>query len=298
MTDANISNAVSFLDNSTIIFSSQQEAAMLLGTSDEYSQKLSLFDIKSKTQNINSSNESDYLQYAASQAQSWTNSEIEEIKVIVASVEKQIKSLGLNFELPFEIKLVKSSLEEEGGALGYTRSNYIVLRHISEEIFTHELFHVYSRSNPDKRDKLYTTINFEKCNPVTLPDVIKDNEISNPDAPVLEHFLKVQIDGEQKEVMFIIYSEEPYSGGSFVNYLDQKLMVIEGDNDSKMPVLNNNYPILKDFSSADNLNELIGNNTSYNIHPEEVLAEHFTLLILQKSVPDSFFLEQIKELLK
>ncbi len=299
ITNLDTSNEVSFLNTSRIIFTSQQESSTLMGTSDVYLQKLSPFDIKAKTHNINSNDESDYLQYAASQAKSWTASEIDEMKIIIASAESKIISLGLNLELPTDIKLVKSSMEEEGGAGGYTRSNYMVLQSTAfEGLFLHELFHIYSRANPVKRDELYKTINFKKCNSITLPDAIKDGEITNPDAPVYEHFLTVQIDGEQKDVMFIIYSEDPYNGGSFFSYLNQKLMIVEGDINNKTPVLSNNYPILKDFSEASNLNELIGNNTNYNIHPEEVLADHFTLLILQQSVPDQSLLDKIEQILK
>ncbi len=293
------STEVSFLSNSKIILPTKQESTALMATSDVYSQKLSPFDIKAKTQNINSNSESQYLQYASLQARSWTASEIETIKITIASAEAKIEALGLNLELPAEIKLVKSSMEEEGDANGYTRSNYIVLKSPpTESLFLHELFHIYSRANPTKRDELYSTINFEKCSLITLPTAIKDGEITNPDAPLYEHFLTVEIDGEQKDVMFIIYSENPYTGGSFFSYLSQKLMIVEGDANNKTPVLINGSPVLKDFSEASNLKALIGNNTDYTIHPEEVLADHFRLLILQTSVPDQSFLDEMEQILK
>ncbi|WP_339607671.1 hypothetical protein [uncultured Roseivirga sp.] len=293
------STEISFLSNSKIILPTKQESTTLMATSDVYSKKLSPFDIKAKTQNASSTSESQYLQYASLQARSWTATEIDAIKVTIASAKAKIEALGLNLELPAEIKLVKSSMEEEGGASGYTRSNYIVLKSPpTESLFLHELFHIYSRMNTTKRDQLYATINFEKCNSITLPTAIRDGEITNPDAPFYEHFLTVEINGEQKDVMFIIYSENPYTGGSFFSYLSQKLMVVEGDANNKTPVLINGSPVLKDFSEASNLKALIGNNTNYTLHPEEVLADHFSLLILQTNVPDQSFLDDLELILK
>lgn len=293
------STEISFLNNSKIILPTKQESTTLMATSDVYSKKLSPFDIKAKTQNASSTSESQYLQYASLQARSWTATEIDAIKVTIASAKAKIEALGLNLELPAEIKLVKSSMEEEGGASGYTRSNYIVLKSPpTESLFLHELFHIYSRMNTAKRDQLYATINFEKCNSITLPAAIRDGEITNPDAPFYEHFLTVEINGEQKDVMFIIYSENPYTGGSFFSYLSQKLMIVEGDANNKTPVLINGSPVLKDFSEASNLKALIGNNTNYTLHPEEVLADHFSLLILQTNVPDQSFLDDLEQILK
>lgn len=288
-----------FLENTKIIFASIEDAKTLMGTSDEYTQRLSPFEIKAKTHTTLSEDESDYLRHAAFQAKGWTTTEFDEMKTTILSAESEINALGLNLDLPAEIIIVKSSMEEEGGALGYTRSNFIVLKSVvNEYVFLHELFHIYSRANPEKRDELYKTINFEKCNRIDLPPAIKDMEITNPDAPLYEHFLTVEINGEQKDVVFIIYSETPYSGGSFFNYMQQKLMLVEGDNNNKSPVLVNDQPILKDFSEASNLDELVGTNTDYNLHPEEILADHFAFLIIGQNVPDKSFLDAMEQILK
>jgi len=292
-------NETIFLSNTKIVFTTKEEASKLLGQSDAYTQKLTSFDIVAKTQNTNAKQESDYLSYAASQATAWTATEIDQMMTTIARVEAKIKKLKLKLKLPSEIKLVKSTINEEGGAEGYTRVNFIVLQKPpSEDLFLHELFHIYSRENPDKRDAMYKTIHFEKCNVIRLPNVITNQGITNPDAPTLEHFLTAQIDGKPQEMVIITYAGSPYKGGSFFDYLQKKMMIVEGSSINKVPTLVNNQPVMKDFSDISNLDALIGINTDYNIHPEEILAEHFTFLILQRNVPNPVFLDNLKQLLQ
>ena len=281
-----------------IVFTSLEKAKNLLETPDDYSRHLSSFDIKSKTRNINATSETDYLKYAAGQALEWTPDEISKFSDIISSGESMIKSLGLNLTLPEEIKLVKSTLKEEGGAEGYTRSNFIVLKSTPGiGLFLHELFHVYSRETPSVRDELYKTIHFNKGNKISLPDAIADRGISNPDAPDIEHYITVSINGESQDVVFITYAKREYTEGTFFDYLDKKLMLLEGGDDIKRPLLVDGRPVLKEFGDAENLRSLIGNNTSYDIHPEEVLAEHFMLLVSGQTVPDASFLDAMKKLL-
>jgi len=288
-----------FIGETEIVFSSQEESAKLLGQSDVYTKGLSLFDIQAKTQDLSSSTEADYLKNAASEAKAWTEAEITGMMTNINAVATKIKALGLKLDLPKYIKLVKTSLHEEGDAGGYTRSDFIVLSSTaSQNLFTHELFHIYTRANPSKRDELYKTINFEKCKEITLPAEYQAKRITNPDAPTLEHCLSVQIDGKQQDVVFVTYANRVYEGGSFFHYLKQSLLLVEGDASNKMAILNNEAPIYKDYNDASNLVELIGDNTNYNIHPEEILAEHFRCLVLNIDVPKYSFLDSMKEVLQ
>src|SRR5690606_28678163 len=142
-----------------------------------------------------------------------------------------------------------------------------------------ELFHLLTRHNPDKKDALYRTINFEKSNRIEYPTAIVDRVITNPDAPFLDHTIKLTINGEQKEAVFILLANKDYSGGSFFDYMEQKLMIVDGSANNKAPVLVNNMLVLYDFAEATDLKEKIGNNTPYTLHPEEILADHFVALI-------------------
>ncbi len=289
---------VEFVGETKLIFTSKEEAAALMGTSDEYSQGLSKFDIASRTHNPANNQEQQYLAFAAAQARDWQEDEITVLKVKINQVKDKMEKLGLNLKFPKEIKLIKSSLEEEGGVISYTRANYIVMKgDVTEGFIIHELFHILTRYNPDKRDELYQTINFHKSNRISYPDAIKDNIITNPDAPFLEHTIQLTIDGEAKEAVFILYSDQDYESGSFFSQMQQKLMLVEGPADGKKPVLVNGEPILLDFSAASDLKEKIGNNTSYTLHPEEILADHFIMLVKAETASDPDFINAMKTVL-
>lgn len=289
---------VPFVNDTKLVFVSKEEGAKLMGTSDEYSQALSKFDVASRTYNPANNQEQQYLAFAAAQAQEWEENEITVMRIKILQVKEKIEKLGLKLNFPSEIKLIKSSLDEEGGVISYTRTNYIVMKgDVTENFIIHELFHILTRHNPEKRDELYETINFTKSNRINYPDAIKDHIVTNPDAPFLEHTIKLTVDGEQKEAVFILYTGKDYESGSFFNQWQQKLMLVEGAGNNKSPILVNNEPVLLDFSAASDLQEKIGKNTSYTLHPEEILADHFIILVKPDPASDPSFIEAMKAVL-
>src|SRR5690606_14728937 len=147
---------------------------------------------------------------------------------------------------------------------------------------------------PDKRDELYETINFKKSNRISYPEAIKDHIVTNPDAPFLEHTINLTIDGQQREAVFILHAESDYESGSFFTQMKQKLMLVEGPANDKKPVLVGGDPILLEFSAASDLEDKIGKNTSYTLHPEEILADHFIMLVTPKTAPNPEFIEAMK----
>jgi len=286
-------------ENTTIVFTPLEEAAERLGTSDSYTKAMSKFDLVSRTKNKESSKEGDYLTYAAQQAKAWTAEEKTALEERILGIKDKFEGLGLKLEFPEEILLIKSTMDEEGGAVSYTRENYIVVQGLVDESFLiHELFHILTRYKPERRKALFETINFTESNRIAYPEGIRDFIITNPDAPFLDHTITLEIDGASEEVVFILISEEEWDGGSFFTYLKQRLMFVEGAADKKQPSLVENMPILKNFAAATGLKQKIGNNTSYTLHPEEILADHFVMLVQQQSVPEPSYIDAIKAILQ
>ncbi len=296
-----IENEVSFL-NTKVIFPSLEKSKTLLGTSDIYTQGLSIFDVQAKTQNKNAMGEADYLKFAKAQAGAWTAAEITNLKASIATAETKIKALGLNLVLP-EIKIVKSTGLEEGGA-AYTRSDYIVFtandaaNTNAAPLFLHELFHVYSRANPTKRDALYALLGFAKCNTIAYPASLANRKMTNPDAPTLEHFITIDFNGQTEDAVILLYANADYSSGDFFQYMTKELLILEGDADNKKAKLVNGNPDLRAFDTPSNLLTQIGSNTDYSLHPEEISAEHFRMLVLGTTVPNPSFLNDMKAILK
>jgi hypothetical protein len=289
---------VPFLEGTTISFATKEEAQAKLGTSDAYTQVLTQFDIASRTRNADNTEEQDYLDFAASQAQDWTEAEIASLKLGINNVKSKIEEMGLNLNFPENIDLIKSAMLEEGGAVSYTREEYIVVKGaVEEDLIIHELFHILSRNNPGNRDALFATINFEKTNRITYPASIVHQVITNPDAPFLDHSINLNFDGQQQDAVIILYAGKDYEGGSFFEYINRKLMLVEGEGTNKTPVLVNDMPVLKEFSDASDFYNKVGHNTSYTLHPEEILADHFVALLTERSVPSPSFIEDMKAIL-
>jgi hypothetical protein len=57
-------------------------------------------------------------------------------------------------------------------------------------------------------------------------------------------------------------------------------------------------PVLKNFAAATDLKQKIGNNTNYTLHPEEILAEHFVMLVQGQEVPEPSYIEAMKVVLQ
>jgi hypothetical protein len=168
---------------------------------------------------------------------------------------------------------------------------------VAESFLAHELFHILTRYKPERRKELYETINFHESNRISYPDAIREMVITNPDAPFLEHTITVKIDNVDEEVVFILIAEEEWDGGSFFTYMKQRLMYIEEVSAKKQAKLVENMPVLRNFAAATDLKQKIGSNTTYTLHPEEILAEHFVILVLENEAPEPSYIDAMKQVL-
>ena len=179
--------------------------------------------------------------------------------------------------------------KEEGGAVGYTRGNYIVLKAFEsvnpeglESLILHELFHVLSRVDATFRARMYTIIGFEMMPPVEYPESLRQRRITNPDAPQTDSYITVNVEDEPVDCMMVLYADKDYDGGDFFSYLNIGFLQLEGG-DVKSVAHAKDGPIIHSMEDVKGFFEQVGNNTGYIIHPEEILADNFTFAILDKS---------------
>jgi hypothetical protein len=196
---------------------------------------------------------------------------------------------------------VKTTGAEEGRAF-YTRDTAIMMpeketaaadEELLRKTIAHELFHILSQNNPDLREKLYRLIGFTSCDEIDFPAQFKSRKITNPDAPRNDHAIRVQVDGKEVSVVPVLFSSapnyDPARGGEFFNYL--QLSFLPKDSKSQAQFL-----ALQQISG---FFEQIGRNTNYIIHPEEILAENFALLVTDKrDVPSPEILEKMRRVLE
>ena len=89
-------------------------------------------------------------------------------------------------------------------------------------------------------------------------------------------------------------------GGEFFDYLQLKLLLVKTTAGSQKAelLLKDGTPQLLDLPQVTAFWEQIGRNTNYIIHPEEILAENFALLMLdQHDVVSPEILEKMRKLL-
>lgn len=272
-----------------LVFAEVEEAKVLLTTRGTFINSLSSFDRSARMKTDKYVSEKEFLEHIAEQVSPWTDEEKRWIKSIVKSVSDKLSRFKLNF--PQKILLIKTTGKEEGNA-AYCRSGAIVLPQDElsnrnpnlENTIIHELFHITSSNNPELKRALYEVIHFKKCNDIKLPDTLRHIKTTNPDAPTNDHYIELQYSGEQVQVVPIIYSSAPKydvrKGGEFFHYLTLKLLVIEkvGDN-WQFKDGGDGTPILLDVREVPDYFNKIGANTGCIIHPEEILAENFVLVV-------------------
>jgi len=283
------------------VFATAEQGAEILRTRDEYVRSLSPFDRAAKMKTDQEVSEEAFLKFSAAQAVAWTDADKAKLQPLLDDLRPRIDALPVQW--PAQVLFVKTTGEEEGNA-AYTRANAIFLPpsqlSLSADalrfLIAHELFHVLSRQNPALRTELYAAIGYHPCGPVVLPPKLAAVRISNPDAPVNEHCIRVGLDGGQVQVTPILFSRsEKYDvakGGTFFNYLELKFMRV----DSGAPPTDAQVH-LADVKELTGFIEQIGGNTGYIIHPEETVADNFAIMLLGKpGIPSPEIVQKVKDI--
>lgn len=203
---------------------------------------------------------------------------------------------------PDTIWLAKTSARHYGPSTYYTRENGIiiprdVLSNRNDKAFKstmiHEVFHIISRLNPDLRTKLYQMIGFTDIgyDNLEMPQALRDNLLHNPDGVDFAQKIDLeQPDGRILSAIPIIYARE--NGfqpgiGTFFGYLEFALFPVEQQPSGKWLVSTKedgrSSPI--DLGGQPDFWRQIRRNTSYIIHPDEILADNFAFLIQSKRDP-------------
>jgi hypothetical protein len=249
------------------------------------------------------------LEHLAKNVMPWTDSEITRFTSLVSKAGVRFSELKMN--LPLKIYLIKTTSEELGGvATAYTRQNAIMFakQEIARpdstlyELFVHEMFHVYSRHNAQKKNALYKSIDFDQCNEINLPSEWDKRRLTNPDAPDMNRIIKINKEGETIALTPIIFTRnESYDttkpGGIFQGF-SFRLMQVEQENNIWQPLLKDGEPVLYSPQNLPGFWEKIGKNTNYIIHPEEIMASNFVYLVTQKKdLPNPEIIENMKKII-
>jgi len=284
---------------SSFTFASVEEARAILGTRDDYVRATAPLERAVKMHSVAPVDEDTYLRFMQGTALAWTPSERERLQPLLDDLDKVVARLS--WKPSKGVLLIKAGNDLED-SLPHTRANAIVL---SEEflagpppflsmVLAHELFHVVSRDDPKRRDRLYAAIGFRPCSSVEVPPAIARLRLSNPDAPLHRHSIAVRYQGRAIDAMpYPRLPDDADPTAGFRTQVRAAWLLVERKGQA-CRALEETQP-----RELDGLAEQIGRNTRYLWHPEEILADNFVLLALGKTanVPSPEVLERLRPLL-
>ena len=278
--------------DSRLVFATVAEGAAVLGVEDDFTRKMSPFDRKARLRAGAAVSAAEHRAFAARNVLVWDESEGAAVAAALDGVGAKMDEVGVRF--PARVLLVKTSGDEEGGA-AYTRGAAVMLPAkvlasppaTLRRLICHELFHILSRDQPELRDALYAAIGFRPCGDVRFPADIEDRRITNPDAPSTAHFIHVEVEGARRAVVPVLYSRErgadAAAAAPLFATMEFRLMAVrlEGNPMHGVPDLTaDGKALLLSPDRVGGFFEQVGRNTGYIIHPEEILADNFVLLVL------------------
>jgi len=277
-------------------FATREQAQALLAARDDFVSHLSAFDRAARVKRSAPVSEEEYLAFVTSQALAWTPEQRSLVEQVYARLTPALDAIGVAW--PEYVRVAVTTGAEEGGA-PYTRGDAIVIpapmlssARTLPRVLAHELFHVLTRANPALRERAYAAIGFRPCGDVALPSALRELRITNPDAVRNDACIAVRVKGATTWAVPVIYARAPYdaqAGQPFFAYLVAKLLLLDGS--GAQPPSPATYdavhPRLVDFDAVEGFFEQVGRNTQYVIHPEEIVADNFALLITGAARPAS-----------
>lgn len=293
-------------DATVVEFASVAEARAVLGSVDDYVLRMGAFDRMLRLKTREPVTQHQFLEHAVDNVLPWNVNEKLRLEGLVADLSARMREL--NAPLPARVVLVKTTGRAEEG-VAHTRANAIMLSLESlaapdaglTALLAHELFHVMTRHDPAFRARAYRSIGFQLCPEVALPEKLAGLRITNPDAPMHDAYIEVKIDGGTVPVMPVLLSRakkfDAAIGQDITDYWILKLMVLRrSDQPGRMEAqLRDGEPLLLSVAEVSGFFEQVGRNTAYIIHPEEILADNFSLMLSGQSVDSPELLRRLRQ---
>jgi len=289
-------------------FLDAKQGGDFLATPDEYTRRMSDFDLRVMIRTTQKKSMQDYLALARSAAMSWTDDERQRITAAYDSIRGELKELAV--PLPREVLLIKTSGAEEWDA-AYTRGPAIILpagdlaggEQGLRRLVAHELFHVLARAFPQMTDRVYPAIGFNPCGELRLPPQVAARVLNNPDTPRNDHCIELAaVTGRVTGMPALLSPDGKFDPGmkggigAVLSRMQTGLMVVTpGPGGTVRPVLLNGSPQIIPWKDLPDLPAKVGRNTGYLIHAEEMLADNFALLVTRAAnVPSPEVLARIR----
>jgi hypothetical protein len=268
-----------------------------LAAEDDFTRALGGFERSLRMKRTDAVPDAEYRRFAGEQALDFTADE----KIAWAAAIEEVRrgTEGLELGLPPVVLIIKTSGREELDA-AYTRGHAIILPAKMAAwtdgasrvgLLAHELFHVSSRTSPPLRDKRYALLAFKPmARAIASPREIEGTRLTNPDAFGRGHYLRVAgNDGAEHAVVPLltcdIALEKAIATEAWFKSLHVVLVhvvLVEVDPEKATAMVDTAGRTRMLDTSATDWAQRLGQNTAYILHPEEVLAENFALIVRRR----------------
>ena len=268
-------------------FADLHRARHILGHKDRWARQLSDFDMGARQKTARPTNLKEFLDFTANAGMRWTAQEQADWKALVDKLSDAMK--GLNLDVP-NIDLVKTTGKEEFGAAatrGNTRScfrsRWLPARDQSRRAYfllAHELFHILSRTDPRLRDDLYALLGFKREG-IRIPHRTRGASCQQSGRVRVSAHIDRSNRLGSVDVVPVIQSLLPLNEViQLPNFFDALDIVLLSVNPKTGKVLRDtNGNLIKYNFGNTNWVPLMLRNSSYIIHPEELLADNFATLM-------------------
>lgn len=288
-------------DGKVVYFVSAAEAKnkILEDRTSSYFNSLTYLDISIRMKKKELPNQEtamdDYKRFIGANVLDWQTDEINLMKKVLKDCQSLYQQVNPAL-VPDTMFIIKTTGSEEAES-DYTRDNIIYLpqKRFSDlnnaktheklgKIIIHELFHIYSRYHPGKREQLYQAIGFTKVPPVSIGAFLTKRRLTNPDATNYNYKINVKDKSNRSmEVMMMVYSKYAafQEGKELKDHITFSLFEIKKENGS-YKIINGKQPQAIDPNEVTGFFEQVGRNTHYIVHPDEILADNIRLIVLSK----------------
>jgi hypothetical protein len=285
--------------SSRIHFATAAEGGAVLATEDEWVRQLSAFDLRARMRTVEPISLETFLAFLAGTARDWTTQEKEYWTSVVDRVSTAMA--GLNLSVP-DVRLIKTTGADEFG-FAYSRNRAVVLPQARVDLagddpqwdlflLAHELFHLLSGENQGKLLALQELLGFVAVGGIDYPSELEDRRISNPNPGEYSYDRALPVETSQGPALVVpvlrtnISLQEvialPTDGPpAILNHVEVVLLPVDTLTGE---VLRHDNGTLRMHGPSDtDWLARMQRNSSYVIHPNELLADNFALLIQWRS---------------
>ena len=246
--------------------------------------------IQMKRENDKSISLDEYKQFLESDITTFTPAEQSRLEILFNNIHERFDKIGIHVNID-DIYIIKTKGLTYGPQAFFTRENAIFIpAHQMEmpddglrSVLLHEIFHIVSRYDERIKKATYNLIGFSplgKDFKIEAPH-LSERILLNPDGLDNSYVINLKNEaGESLQAVAVLYSKHKKYSSSFADYFDYIYFELY-----KYDETNGTIEVKDDLGNTipadyfNNFFDQISDNTQYIIHPDEIMADNFMLMV-------------------